>query len=51
MQNIEWVRRYAPLDSGEQQALLAQGRGDRASMGTALRIGGVSDYKTLMGSL
>ena len=26
VQNIEWVRRYAPLDAGEQQALLAQGR-------------------------
>ena len=27
VQNIEWVRRYAPLDAGEQQALLALGRG------------------------
>ena len=26
VQNIEWVRRYTPLDAGEQQALLAQGR-------------------------
>ena len=26
VQNIEWVRRYAPLDAGEQQALLALGR-------------------------
>ena len=26
VQNYEWVRRYAPLDAGEQQALLAQGR-------------------------
>ena len=26
VQNIEWVRRYTPLDAGEQQALLALGR-------------------------
>lgn len=26
VQNIEWVRRYAPLDAGQQQALLAEGR-------------------------
>lgn len=26
VQNIEWVRRYAPLDAAEQQALLAEGR-------------------------
>ena len=26
VQNIEWVRRYTPLDAGEQQVLLAQGR-------------------------
>ncbi len=26
VQNVEWVRRYAPLDTNQQQALLAQGR-------------------------
>ena len=26
VQNIEWVRRYAPLDAGEQQALLSLGQ-------------------------
>ena len=26
VQNIEWVRRYTPLDAGEQQTLLALGR-------------------------
>ncbi|MCY3666344.1 MAG: aldo/keto reductase [Gemmatimonadetes bacterium] len=27
VQNIEWMRRYTPLDAGEQQTLLALGRG------------------------
>lgn len=26
VQNVEWVRRYAPLDADQQQALLARGR-------------------------
>lgn len=26
VQNVEWVRRYAPLDAGQQEGLLAQGR-------------------------